>query len=106
MTVYIGNLPYQINAEDIESIFSKYGKVKNLSLPLDKESGRIRGFAFVELEEENDENRAIGELDCAELMGRQLRVSRARPTQQHPKGPTTVRRGFGGIVDNTASNKD
>ncbi len=79
MTIYVGNLSYQATKEDLEQVFAEYGTVKKVALPIDRETGRIRGFGFVELENETDEEKAIAELDEAEWMGRQLRVNKARP---------------------------
>lgn len=78
MTVYIGNISYQVTEEDLRVVFADYGKVKRVSLPTDRETGRIRGFAFVELASEEDEEIAIYELDEAEWMGREIRVSKAK----------------------------
>ena len=81
MTIYIGNLSYQVNEEDLTEVFKDYGEVKSVVIPKDRETGRVRGFAFVEMEEENQEEKAIEELDGAEWMNRQLRVNKARPRE-------------------------
>ncbi len=81
MTIYIGNLSYQATPEDLQEVFSAYGPVKRITLPTDRETGRMRGFAFVEMEEETHEDAAIAELDGAEWMGRQLRVNKAKPRE-------------------------
>jgi RNA recognition motif-containing protein len=79
MTIYIGNLSYQASEEDLRQVFGEYGTIKRITLPMDRETGRLRGFAFVELAEEAQEDAAIAELDGAEWMGRQLRVNKAKP---------------------------
>ena len=79
MTIYIGNLSYQATADDLKSVFAEYGTVKRVVLPTDRETGRMRGFAFVEMTEDAHEDAAITELDGAEWMGRQLRVNKAKP---------------------------
>jgi len=99
LTVYIGNLPFQITEEDIKSIFSKFGAVKTISMPVDKETGRIRGFSFVDLDDESQELQIISELDGAELMGRILKVSQAKPSVQKPRTVSSVKRGFGGVFE-------
>lgn len=79
MTIFVGNLSYQAAQEDLEEIFAEYGKVKKIVLPTDRETGRPRGFGFVDLETEADEEKAIKSLDGTDCMGRQLRVNKARP---------------------------
>lgn len=79
MTIYVGNLSFQATEEDLKEVFAEYGPVKRVSLPLDRETGRKRGFAFVDMEEDAHEDRAIEELNEAEWLGRQMRVSKARP---------------------------
>ncbi|HHP7230271.1 MAG TPA: RNA recognition motif domain-containing protein [Xenococcaceae cyanobacterium] len=79
MSIYIGNLSYDVTQEDLSSVFSEYGTVKRVYLPTDRETGRMRGFGFVEMESETEEDKAIETLDGAEWMGRELRVNKARP---------------------------
>lgn len=81
MTIYIGNLSYQATADDLKAVFSEHGSVKRIVLPTDRETGRPRGFAFVEMTEDAHEDAAIAELDGAEWMGRQLRVNKAKPKE-------------------------
>lgn len=81
MTIYIGNLSYQATADDLTEVFAEYGAVKRISLPVDRETGRMRGFAFVELAEEAQEDTAIADLDGAEWLGRQLKVNKAKPKE-------------------------
>ncbi len=81
MTIYVGNISYRATADDLSEVFAEYGTVKRVSLPMDRETGRMRGFAFVELEEEIQEDSAISELDGAEWMGRQLKVNKAKPRE-------------------------
>ncbi len=63
MTIYIGNLSYQATEEDIREVFTEYGEVKRVVLPIDRETGRMRGFAFVEMSSDDHENSAITDLD-------------------------------------------
>ncbi len=81
MSIYIGNLPYQVSKEDLSAVFSDYGTVKRVHIPSDRETGRPRGFAFVEMESEADEDKAIETLDRAEWMSRELKVNKARPRE-------------------------
>lgn len=79
MSVYVGNLAYQVTEADLSEIFSEYGTVKRVQLPVDRETGRVRGFGFVEMSTDEQEEAAIGGLDGADWMGRQIKVNKARP---------------------------
>lgn len=81
MSIYVGNLSYSVTQEDLQSVFAEYGTVKRVHLPTDRETGRFRGFAFVEMGTEAEEASAISELDGAEWMGRELKVNLARPRE-------------------------
>lgn len=93
MTIYIGNLSFQATEEDLREIFAEYGKVSRISLPTDRETGRKRGFAFVEMEDDAKEDAAIAELDGAEWLGRELKVNKAKPREDSGGG---ARKGNGG----------
>ncbi len=81
MTIYVGNLSYRATEDDLKAVFAEYGTVKRVVLPTDRETGRMRGFAFVDMNEDAHEDVAITELDGAEWMGRQLRVNKAKPRE-------------------------
>ncbi|HEY9861705.1 MAG TPA: hypothetical protein V6D16_19555 [Candidatus Obscuribacterales bacterium] len=81
MTIYVGNLSFQATEEDLKEIFAEYGKVNRVSLPTDRETGRKRGFAFVEMENDAKEDAAIAALDGAEWLGRELKVNKAKPRE-------------------------
>ncbi len=81
MSIYVGNLDYSVTQEDLSEVFSEYGTVKRVHLPTDRETGRMRGFGFVEMSSEAEETNAISELDGAEWMGRELKVNPARPRE-------------------------
>ena len=81
MSLYVGNLSYEVGPEDLSSVFAEYGSVKRVQLPTDRETGRPRGFAFVEMGTEAEENAAIEALDGAEWMGRALKVNKAKPKE-------------------------
>ncbi len=83
MTIYVGNLSYRATEEDLRAVFAEYGTVKRIVLPTDRETSRLRGFAFVEMTEDTQEDAAITELDGAEWMGRQLRVNKAKPREEN-----------------------
>ena len=79
MTIYIGNLSFDAEVEDLQTLFAGYGEVRKCSLPLDRETGRKRGFAFVEMANAADETKAIDDLQDVEWMGRSIRVNLAEP---------------------------
>ena len=79
MTIYVGNLSFDAEVDDLNHLFAQYGELRNCSLPLDRETGRKRGFAFVEMANEADETKAIDDLQDVEWMGRMIRVNRAQP---------------------------
>ena len=81
MSIYVGNLSYEVNREDLNEVFAEYGTVKRVHIPTDRETGRVRGFAFVEMESEAEEDKAIQALDGAEWMDRSLKVNKARPRE-------------------------
>jgi RNA recognition motif-containing protein len=83
MTIYVGNLSYQATEADLKAVFAEYGEVKRVVLPTDRETGRMRGFAFVDMMADAQEDTAITELDGAEWMGRQLRVNKAKPREDN-----------------------
>ncbi len=91
MSIYVGNLSYDVTREDLEQVFGEYGEVSRISLPTDRETGRPRGFAFVDMKAETAEDKAIEALDGAEWMGRDMRVNKARPRTE-----TAGRAGAGG----------
>jgi RNA recognition motif-containing protein len=91
MSIYVGNLSFEATQEQISEIFAEYGAVSRVSLPTDRETGRPRGFAFVDMENEDQETAAIDALDGAEWMGRDLKVNKARPRDN-----SNSRRSFGG----------
>ena len=79
MSIFVGNLPFRAEQEDVAELFAPFGEVANCALPLERDTGRKRGFAFVELVDPDSEDRAIEALQGAELMGRPLRINKAEP---------------------------
>ena len=79
LTIFIGNLSWDTEREDLTHLFGQYGEVTKCSLPLDRESGRKRGFGFVDLANEQDETNAINDLQDVEWMGRNITVRKAEP---------------------------
>lgn len=91
MSLYIGNLSYEVTQQDLTQVFAEYGTVKRVQLPTDRETGKLRGFGFVEMGTETEEAAAIEALDGAEWMGRALKVNKAKPKED--------RSSFGGNRD-------
>jgi len=95
VSIFVGNLPFRAEREDVIQLFAPFGEVSNCSLPLERDTGRKRGFAFIEMADEAIESKAIDGLQGTELMGRPLRIKKAEP-----RGSGGSRRGgrggFGG----------
>jgi RNA recognition motif-containing protein len=79
VSIFVGNLPFRAEQEDVTELFAPFGEVVNCSLPLERDTGRKRGFAFVEMADPELETKAIDGLQGAELMGRPLRINKAEP---------------------------
>jgi RNA recognition motif-containing protein len=79
VSIFVGNLPFRAEREDVIQLFSPFGEVLNCSLPLERDTGRKRGFAFIEMADEEIESSAIDGLQGTELMGRPLRINKAEP---------------------------
>ncbi len=91
MSIFVGNLPFRAEQEDVAQLFAPFGEVANCSLPLERDTGRKRGFAFVEMADEAAEAAAIEALQGSEMMGRPLRINKAEPRGSAPR-----RGGYGG----------
>lgn len=87
-SLYVGNLSFQTTADDLLEAFGAHGQVVRAQIVTDRETGRSRGFAFVEMAEGADQ--AIQAMNGADFMGRALTVNEARPREERPRG------GFGG----------
>ena len=91
MSLYVGNLSYDVEENDLKQVFVEYGTVNRVQIPTDRETGRKRGFAFVEMGAEAEEDAAIEALDGAEWMGRSLKVNKAKPKED--RGSSGGRKG-------------
>jgi RNA recognition motif-containing protein len=90
--LYVGNLPFSSTEEDLRSVFERHGSVDSVSVITDRETGRPRGFAFVEMSEESTASEAIRALDGTDLGGRNIKVNEAQDRQRGGGGGG----GFGG----------
>jgi len=77
--LYVGNLPYEVGENELQELFSKAGSVDSVSVMRDQATGRARGFAFVEMSTDDEAQKAITELNAAQVGGRSLTVNEARP---------------------------
>ncbi len=78
-SIYVGNLPYSTREEDLREVFEAHGNVENVKIIRDRETGRSRGFGFVEMSTEEETNAAISALNGSDLGGRTLKVSLSKP---------------------------
>ncbi|NLA64243.1 MAG: RNA-binding protein [Bacteroidales bacterium] len=96
MNIFVAGLSYQISEADLKELFEEYGAVSSAKIIIDRDSGRSKGFGFVEMDDEAEGQRAIEELNDAEFDGRTLAVSVARPRTERPQGGGGYNRGGGG----------
>ena len=93
MNIYLGNLPYNINEDEIMELFEEYGNVSTVKLITDKFTGKSKGFGFVEMPSDDDAKKAIEELNGKEVKGRNITVNQAREKTDDDRGGN---RGGGG----------
>ncbi len=94
--LYVGNLSYGVNSSELEELFSSYGTVQSAQVISDRESGRSKGFGFVEMGSDGDAQSAIEALNGQEHEGRPLTVNEARPREDRGGGGWRGGRGGGG----------
>ncbi len=82
MNIYVGNLSYQADEQDLGDLFATYGEVVSVRVVIDRETGRPRGFGFVEMASDEEARTAIEALNGQEHLGRQLNINEARPREQ------------------------
>lgn len=87
INIYVGNLSFQSTEEELHSLFSGHGEVSKVSIITDRDSGRSKGFAFVEMPDSAAAQKAIDALNDYELKGRKLRVNEAKPREERPRRP-------------------
>ncbi len=84
--IYVGNLSYDVKEGDLHSMFSEHGNVESASIIIDRETGRSKGFGFVEMGNDSQANAAIEALNGHEFQGRTLKVNEAKPRPSHGGG--------------------
>ena len=82
MNIYVGNLSYGMSEDELREAFSAYGDVASVKILSDRETGRSRGFGFVEMPNQSEGEAAVNQLNGKELGGRSLRVNEARPRER------------------------
>jgi RNA recognition motif-containing protein len=82
MNIYVGNLDYKVDEKDLDDVFSEYGTVSSAKVIMDKFNGRSKGFGFVEMENQDEANKAIEELDGATYENREITVNEAKPKKK------------------------
>lgn len=92
INIYVGNLSWNSTEEGLHEAFAAFGEVKSAKIISDRETGRSRGFGFVEMENDEEGRKAIEGMNDQELDGRPLRVNEARPRENGPRGPRGPRR--------------
>jgi RNA recognition motif-containing protein len=97
--LYVGNISYETTEDDLRSAFTSFGAIERVNIVTDRDTGRPRGFAFVEMAEQDAAEKAIAELNGSELQGRAITVNEARPKPTHGGGYGGGRRGSGGGRD-------
>ena len=86
MNIYVGNLSYEVNEEDLQNAFSEFGEVESVKIIKDQYSGRSKGFGFVEMPDRNEANAAIEGLNSKEFKGRSIKVNKAKPRSDRSGG--------------------
>ena len=92
MNIYVGNLPYSTTREDLEALFGEFGAVQAARVVMDRETGRSKGFAFVEMDDEAGKA-AIEKLNGSEIGGRKAVINEARPREERPRDGFNSTRG-------------
>ena len=86
MKIYVGNLSFETAESELRELFSQYGEVHEVTLITDRDTGRPKGFGFVEMRNDQEARAAIGALDGSEVGGRSIKVNEARPRTERPAG--------------------
>jgi RNA recognition motif-containing protein len=94
--IFVGNLPFSVTEEQLRSMFQAHGGVDNVSLVTDRDTGQFRGFAFVEMSNANEAEKAIDALNGSDLGGRTLNINEAKPRPERSGGGRRFGGGGGG----------
>lgn len=105
MNIYISNLSFNVTDQDLKELFADYGNVSSAKVISDRETGKSRGFGFVEMPENDEARKAIAELDKAEYDGKTINVSEAKPRTDKPRNFGGGNRGGGGYNSGRRGNR-
>jgi RNA recognition motif-containing protein len=86
MDIYVGNLPYDVTDSDLQKLFEKYGSVESARVVMDRDTGRAKGFGFVEMKDSGEAEKAIAATNGTEMNGRALRVNESQPKPRDSRG--------------------
>ena len=84
MNIYVGNLSYNVTEDDLKALFSEFGEVESVNIIKDHFSGQSKGFAFVEMPDNSEADKAMKALNGSELKGREIKVNQAKPRGERP----------------------
>lgn len=99
MKIYVGNLPYSATEDQLKTMFGKHGEVATASIIIDRDTGRSKGFGFVEMSDDSEGEKAIQALNEVAMDGRNLKVNQARPKEERPRTSSGDRGGYRGGND-------
>ena len=85
MNIYVGNLAYQVTEDELREAFGAFGEITSCNVIRDKETGKSKGFGFVEMPEGSQGEAAIQQLNDTNLLGRNIKVNEARPREERPR---------------------
>jgi RNA recognition motif-containing protein len=103
MNIYVSNLSFNVQDEDLREFFAPYGEVTSAKIINDRETGRSRGFGFVEMPDDEASQKAISELNEATVEGRTIKVMEAKPKEDRPRSNNPFTSGNGGGYNNAKS---
>jgi len=84
--IYVGNLSFNATEDDVRQAFAQHGEVTSVNIIMDRETGRSRGFAFVEMPDGEQAKQAVDQVNLSEICGRKVTVNEARPKPDRPRG--------------------
>ena len=88
MNIYVGNLPYSIDRDQLREIFAQYGEVRAARIVIERETGKSKGYGFVDMDNNEEANAAIAALNGTDIGGRKVIINEARPREDRPaRGP-------------------
>lgn len=106
MNIYVSNLGFNVQDEDLKEFFTPYGEVTSAKIINDRETGRSRGFGFVEMSDDAAAKKAIAELDGGDVEGRTIKVMEAKPKENKPRSGGGFRGNGGGYNNGNSYNKN